>query len=106
MTMEETLRNEIREEYGTDVLTFECLGHREIHRTHNGQPTHWIAFDFLVHVNRHMVRNGEPHKFDAVQWFTLNTLPPTHEIHSQLPNFLETYHDALHRTLARVPVPT
>lgn len=104
-TVEETLRNEIREEYGTDVLTFECVGHRDVHRTYNGQPTHWISLDFVVRVDRRMVRNGEPHKFDAVDWFTLDALPPIAELHSQVPHFFEKYRGALHRALARTAHP-
>lgn len=104
MTVEATLRNEIREEYGAEVLAFACVGNRDIHRTHHGQPTHWIALDFVVHVDRRMVRNNEPQKFDAIDWFTLDALPPIAELHSQVPHFFEKYRDVLNRTLARTHV--
>jgi len=34
---------EIKEEYCTDVLGFDFLGYRDVHREHNGKKTHWIA---------------------------------------------------------------
>lgn len=85
--VEETLRKEIKEEYCTDVLDFEFMGFRELHREHQGKPTHWIALDFKVLVDQSKVKNGEPHKFEKIGWFTLNSLPtPTH---SQFPKFLD-----------------
>jgi 8-oxo-dGTP diphosphatase len=92
-TVENTLKKEIREEYCTEVLDYEFLGYRDVHREHNGKPTHWIALDFKVLVDRKKVKNGEPHKFDAVEWFTLKTLPTP--IHSQLPNFLKLYKEKI-----------
>jgi len=64
-----------------------------VHREYNGTKTHWITLDFKVFVDRKKVKNGEPHKFDAVEWFTLNNIPDP--IHSQLANFLEKYKDKL-----------
>jgi len=87
--VEATIRKEVKEEYSSDVLDFEFLGFRDIHRTHEGQPTHWIALDFKVLVDRAKVKNGEPHKFDDLQWFTLTTLPSP--LHSQFPGFIEKY---------------
>ncbi|MDO8470655.1 MAG: NUDIX domain-containing protein [bacterium] len=93
-TIDETLRREINEEYCTDVLEYEFLGFRDIHRElENGTKTHWIALDFKVLVNRDKVQNGEPEKFDAVEWFTLSDLPSP--LHSQTPYFLEKYKDRL-----------
>ena len=92
-TVENTIRKEIAEEYCTDVIDFEFLGYRDVHREHDGYPTHWIALDFKVLVDPAKVRNGEPHKFDAVEWFTLQTVPEN--IHSQLPKFLDAYADKL-----------
>jgi 8-oxo-dGTP diphosphatase len=92
-TVENTLRKEIHEEYCTDVLGYEYLGYRDVHRTVQGTRTHWIALDFKVLVDREKVRVGEPHKFDAVEWFKLDSLPD--EIHSQLPVFLEKYKERL-----------
>lgn len=88
-SVEETLRKEILEEYCTNVLDFEFLGFRDVHREHEGQQTHWIALDFKVLIDPSLVKNGEPHKFDEVKVFNLADMPqPTH---SQLPLFLEKY---------------
>lgn len=88
-----TLRREVEEEYCTPVLDFERLGYRDVHRTHEGRPTHWIALDFKVIVDRRKAANGEPGKFDEIGWFTLNSLP--NPLHSQLPDFLRRYQTKL-----------
>ncbi|MBI2627567.1 NUDIX domain-containing protein [Candidatus Nomurabacteria bacterium] len=92
-TATNTLRKEIKEEYCTDVLDYKFLGYRDVHREQNGKKTHWITLDFKVFVDPKKVENGEPHKFDALEWFTLENLPSP--IHSQLPNFLKLYKDKL-----------
>ncbi len=89
VTIKENLRNEIKEEYCTDILDSEFLGFRDVHRENGGKKTHWIALDFKVLVDRAKVKNGEPHKFDDIGWFTLDTLPSP--VHSQLLNFLKLY---------------
>lgn len=89
----ETLRTEIREEYCTDVRVHEFLGFRDVHRSLNGKPTHWVALDFKVLVDRSTVAIGEPHKFDALEWCALDSLPEP--LHSQLPTFLEKYRQQL-----------
>ncbi len=89
----DTLKKEIKEEYCTDVVDYEFLGYRDVHREHAGKKTHWIALDFKVLVDPAKVGNGEPHKFDEVKWFTLDNLPLN--VHSQLPNFLKLYCDKL-----------
>ena len=92
-TIEDTLRKEILEEYCTNVLDYEFLGYRDVHREHEGKKTHWVVLDFKVLVDREKAKNGEPHKLDAVEWFTLENLPtPTH---SQFPNFLELYKEKI-----------
>ncbi len=92
-SVEDTLRREIMEEYCTDVINFEFLGYRDVHRVHNGKKTHWIALDFKVLINPIKVKNGEPNKFDDVRWFTFDNVPEN--IHSQLPKFLENYKNKL-----------
>ena len=87
--VEDALRTEIKEEYCTDVINFEFLGYRDVHREYNGKSTHWVALDFKVLVNPNMVQNGEPHKFEKVDWFTFDKIPDN--IHSQLPNFIKKY---------------
>jgi 8-oxo-dGTP diphosphatase len=92
-TIEGTLRKEIQEEYGADVLDFEFIGYRDVHREHAGERTHWVSFDYKVLVDPAQVKNNEPHKFDDIQWFTLDKIPD--EVHSQLPLFLEKYRESL-----------
>lgn len=88
-SVEDTLRKEIKEEYGTDVIAHEFLGFRDVHRVQKGEQTHWIALDFKVLVNRSKVKNGEPHKFEKVEWFSFDALPEP--LHSQLPFTLKKY---------------
>lgn len=88
-TVEKTLRNEIKQEYCTNVISFEFLGYRDVHREHEGIKTHWIGLDFKVLIDKEKVKNGEPQKFDDIGWFTLDTLP--NPVHSQFPKFLELY---------------
>lgn len=92
-TVEDTIRREIREEYGADVLGHEFLGYRDVHREHDGSATHWVALDFKVRIDRSQAVNGEPHKFDEIGWFRLDALPGP--VHSQFPAFLELYRDRL-----------
>jgi len=96
-TIEDTLKREIKEEYCADVLDFQFLGYQDVHRVHEGKKTHWIAMHFLVHVDPDTVANGEPEKFEAIGWFTLDTLPSP--LHSQLPAFLEKYQQVLSDSL-------
>ncbi len=92
-TVEDTLKKEIREELCTDVLEYEFLGYRDVHREEAGIKTHWVALDFKVLVDRSKVKNGEPHKLDEVAWFKLDELPQP--LHSQLPFTIEKYKDRL-----------
>ncbi|MCD4760631.1 NUDIX domain-containing protein [bacterium] len=89
----DTLKKEIKEEYCTDILNHEFLGYRDVHRQHNGNKTHWIALDFKVLVDKNKVKNGEPHKFEKIDWFTLDNLPEP--IHSQTPTFIKLYKNKL-----------
>lgn len=92
-TIEETVKREIREEYCTDVLSYEFLGYRDVHREHEGRTTHWIALDFKVLVDREKVRIGEPHKHEQLNWFSLENLPSP--LHSQFEHCMELYQNRL-----------
>ena len=89
----DALRREIKEEYCTDVLGYEFLGYRDVHREHDGQPTHWISLDFKVRIDPAKVAIGEARKFDDIGFFTLDTIPE--HSHSQFPEFLRLYRDKL-----------
>jgi 8-oxo-dGTP diphosphatase len=93
-TVEETLRAEITEEYGTIVLKYEFLGYRDVFRNDRDETkTHWLAMDFKVLVDPKHVYNAEPHKFDEIGWFRFENLP--HPLHSQLALSFEKYKDRL-----------
>jgi len=91
--VEENLRKEIKEEYCTDVIDFEFLGYRDVHRSYNNQENHWVALDFKVLVDSKKVSNGEPHKFSEIGWFRLDDLPS--DLHSALGKFFEKYKNKL-----------
>lgn len=93
LTVEETLRKEIKEEYCTDILSYKFLGYRDVHREQDGVKSHWIALDFKVLIDPKKVANGEPHKFSEVAMFSLDALPDP--IHSQLPFALKKYKNEL-----------
>lgn len=86
-TVETTLRKEIKEEYGADIIAFEFMGYRDLQREHNGERTHWVGLDFKVLIDPAQVVNGEPHKFEKLEWFPINNLPSP--MHSQFPIFWE-----------------
>ncbi|HRY91776.1 MAG TPA: hypothetical protein P5229_05615, partial [Candidatus Gracilibacteria bacterium] len=88
-------KREINEEYCTDVINYEFMGYRDVHREHLGRKTHWISLDFKVLVDPLKAKNGEPHKFDEIKWFNINHLPHPDELHSQIPYFVEKYKPAL-----------
>ncbi|MBI5622068.1 hypothetical protein HY933_04375 [Candidatus Falkowbacteria bacterium] len=77
------------------MIEYEFLGFRDVHRQHQGHPTHWIALDFKVLVNPDTVKNNDPGKIVDLQWKTLETMPPFSQYHSQLENIIERYRDKL-----------
>ncbi len=91
--IDDCLKKEIKEEYCTDVIGYEFLGYRDMHREHNGKKTHWIALDFKVLVDREKARNGEPHKFEDFGWFDLDSMPEP--VISTMPYFLKLYRSKL-----------
>ena len=94
-TVENTIHKEIKEEYSTDVLGYEFLGYRDVHRMHQGKPTHWVSLDFKVHIERSKTAIGEPHMIDELRWISKDDLPPTEDLHSQFPHFISRYSSQL-----------
>lgn len=92
-TVERTLKREIKEEYCTDILSYEFLGFQDVFRKLKGKRSHWLALVFKVLIDRSKVKNGEPHKFDQVAWFRFDDLP--NPLHSQLIPFIKKYKDKL-----------
>jgi 8-oxo-dGTP pyrophosphatase MutT (NUDIX family) len=83
---EAAVAREVREEYTAVPRETTVLGVRNVLR---GEPvdSHWVAVVCLVRVDPAEVAIGEPHKFDALDWFTPQTLPSP--LHSQLPATLD-----------------
>jgi ADP-ribose pyrophosphatase YjhB (NUDIX family) len=83
-TFEAAVTREVREEYAAEPREIVQLGVRNVIR--DDPPSHWVAVVFAVRVDPAAVAIGEPHKFDALGWFTPDTLPAP--LHSQLPGTL------------------
>jgi ADP-ribose pyrophosphatase YjhB (NUDIX family) len=90
--LEDAIRRELREEICAEPKEFEQLGFREVHRELNGQPTHWIIFDFKALVDPAAVAIGEPDMMDELKWVKINEIPAP--MSSQFPLFLEKYKHA------------
>jgi 8-oxo-dGTP pyrophosphatase MutT (NUDIX family) len=89
--IEETVRREIKEEYGADARNLRFLGTFELLRTlDDGTPTHWLQVLYGAEVDPSQVRNNEPYKIEQVDWFTLDTLPSA--IRPHVKRSLDTAH--------------
>ncbi len=73
--IEDALRREVQEEYGTEPLSHTLLGHREYVHATSG---HRIMFDHLVLVDPTRVSIGEPDKVEEIRWSTLDDIPHPH----------------------------
>jgi 8-oxo-dGTP diphosphatase len=81
-TIEETVKREIKEEYGADAFNLQFIKVYDAHRNlGDGTPTHWVAIVFAAQVDPKQVKNNEPYKIDEIGWFTLDSLPSP--LHSQ-----------------------
>lgn len=89
----DAVKRELMEELATEPLEIEFLGYDEVFRTHEGKPTHWLAFRYRVLVDPDRVTNNEPQKHSELGWFRLDALP--HPLHSQIPKELEKYRSRL-----------
>jgi 8-oxo-dGTP diphosphatase len=87
-TFEETVRREVKEEYGVDPIKIEYIATKNILREHEGKKTHWIKNLHWVEVDPDKVTNGDPEKIDEIGWFTLDN--PPHPLHSQYDDELAT----------------
>ena len=81
-SIEETIRREIKEEYGADVLNLRFLKLFDSHRKlDDGTPTHWVAISYAAQVDPKQARNNEPYKIDDIGWFAYDRLPdPMHSL--------------------------
>lgn len=79
LSIAENILKEVKEEYGCSGKIQQFLPALSILRTHNGQPTHWVAIPAFVLVDPNEVKIMEPKKFTELGWFTLDNLPqPLH----------------------------
>ena len=92
-TIEETIRREIKEEYGADASNLKFLKVYDLHRKlSDGTPTHWLAVCYAAQVDPKQVKNNEPHKIDDIGWFTYDKLPQP--MHSAAEHSLGAAHEA------------
>lgn len=92
-TLEEAFVREVTEEVGATPFAIEFLGFREVFREHEGQQSHWIAFDFRAQVDPAMVQIMEPLMCAELRWCTLDALPLP--LHSQFSAVLKKYKNRL-----------
>jgi 8-oxo-dGTP diphosphatase len=80
--LEDTVKREIKEEYGADVQKLQFVKVYDAHRKlADGTPTHWVSVLYLALVDPSQVTNNEPYKIDEIGWFTFDNLPTP--LHSQ-----------------------
>lgn len=92
-TLEETVRREIKEEYGATVKELQFLKVYDAHRhLDDGRPTHWVNVLFAVLVNPNEITNNEPAKIDAIKWCRVDSVPENQ--HSQLAHTLASAQQA------------
>lgn len=88
-SLEDTVRREVKEEYGADALEVTFIKVYDAHRKlADGTATHWVAVMFAVKVDPAQAKNNEPHKIDEIGWFTTGSLPSP--LHSQSKHTLES----------------
>ena len=81
-TIEQTIKREIKEEYGANASHLQFIKAYDAHRQlDDGTPTHWLAVLYAAKVDPKKAKNNEPHKIDEIGWFTLDNLPSP--LHSQ-----------------------
>ncbi|MBI4086400.1 NUDIX hydrolase [Candidatus Kaiserbacteria bacterium] len=77
--LEDALVREMKEELGTEPISYEQIGTKDIIDVDNKK--HWIGVFYTARVNREKVFNAEPDSHDELGWFTLDNLPsPTRPI--------------------------
>lgn len=87
-SFEDTVRREVREEYGVEPIKVQQVGAKSAVRTKpDGTKTHWVQLLHYVQVDPQGVVNGEPEKIEELGWFPLDAIPEP--MHSQLSHDLE-----------------
>jgi 8-oxo-dGTP diphosphatase len=92
-TFEETIKREVKEEYGTEPFNLKFIKTYDAHRNlAGGIPTHWVSVVYAAQVDPKKVKNNEPYKIDEIGWFSFESLPTP--LHSQSKHTLESVHAA------------
>ena len=73
---------EVEEELGVKPINIKFLEAFNALRQHEGKDTHWVALVHAVKVDPKKVKINEPNKIDAIDWFTLESLPS--QLHSKI----------------------
>lgn len=80
-TFAETVKREIREEYGVTPKNVQFWGANNVLRYNGKTKTHWIAMLFTAEVDPQKCIIGEPEKMDEIGFFPINKLPrPLHSM--------------------------
>lgn len=80
--IEDTIKREIKEEYGVEAFNLKFVQVYDAHRQlADKTPTHWVSVLYIAQVDPAKVVNNEPHKIDELGWFNLSNLPtPAHSM--------------------------
>jgi ADP-ribose pyrophosphatase YjhB (NUDIX family) len=79
--LENAVKREITEEYGTEPKEVRFIEHKNVIRQNGDTKTHWLAMRFSAVVDPKKVFNGDPEKIDELGWFGLDNLPsPLHSV--------------------------
>ncbi len=91
-TLEETIRREMKEEFGIDIEVIDLLGVNN--HIIPEEKQHWVSPCFVCRIKSGEPRILEPHKSDAIGWFTLeeiSELPITVVTHQNIKSLLKKY---------------
>lgn len=92
-TIEQTIKREIKEEYGDTPTDLKFIkAYDALRALKNGTITHWLAIVYTAKVNPKKVKNNEPYKIDEIGWFKPTSLPKP--LHSQLEHTIVTVQEA------------
>lgn len=87
--IKDTVRREIREEYGVKATNLSFIKVYDAHRKlEDGTATHWVCILYSAKVDPKKVNNNEPFKIDEIGWFNISNLPSP--LHSQVGHSLKT----------------
>ena len=89
-SFQDTIRREVKEEYGVIPSDIKYVATRNIVRQNGSADTHWIANLFVCQVDPKKVKNSDPYKIDEIGWFTYHALPsPPHTVLHEALNLIK-----------------